>query len=150
MRSFIPVIALVLIMPSFARARSESEFAYPFSRVWTIAVRLLRIDLDCPIKEKDREEGYFFFEYRDNNRSFSGSAELIPMAIDGTQGVRVAIQLPELPKYVERMILDRLARKLDTELGQPMRQKPEKDPKPAQSKSGEKKKVAADDKSDGK
>jgi hypothetical protein len=120
MRLFWLIVAVNLILPSVASARSESEFAYPFSQVWTIAVRLLRIDLNCPINEKDKEEGYFFFEYRDGKRSFTGSTEIIPKMIDGVKGVRVVIQLSALPRYVERTILDRLARKLDEELGQPV------------------------------
>jgi hypothetical protein len=142
------IVAVHLLLPAVASARSESEFAYPFSRVWTIAVRLLRIDLDCPIDEKDKEEGYFFFEYRDGKRSFTGSAEIIPKTIEGAKGVRVVIQLSALPRYVERMILDRLARKLDQELGRPIKAKKEEvDKKPVEkqpddSKTPPKKKSA--------
>ncbi len=134
------IVAINLLLPPVASARSESEFAYPFSRVWTIAVRLLRIDFDCPIKEKDKEEGYFFFEYRDGKRSFTGSAEIIPTtSAAGIKGVRVVVQLSALPKYVERMILDRLARKLDAELGQPITANKQADKKPNEKQSDDSK-----------
>jgi hypothetical protein len=140
MRYLLLVCALVLASPSLAFARSESEFAYPFSQVWTITIRLLRIDLDCPINEKDKDEGYFLFEYRDDKRTFPGSAELIPSNVGGVKGVRVVIQLAALPQYVERMILDRLARKLDEELGRPMQpQKPKDEKQPSAEKPHEKK-----------
>jgi hypothetical protein len=138
MQRFLLIGAFVLALPSLAFARSESEFAYPVSQVWTIAIRLLRIDLDCPISEKDKDEGYFFFEYRDDKRTFPGSAELIPATVSGVKGVRVVIQLPALPRYVERMILDRLARKLDQELGRPIQQQKD-DKQPAEDKPTEKK-----------
>ena len=133
------VVAINLLLPSVASARSESEFTHPFSQVWTIAVRLLRIDLNCPISEKDKEEGYFFFEYRDGNRSFTGSAEIIPKTKDGVKGVRVVIQISALPRYVERMILDRLARKLDEELGRPILAKKEAVKKPVEKQPDESK-----------
>jgi hypothetical protein len=147
MRRFLLIGAFVFVLPSLAFARSESEFAYPISQVWTITIRLLRIDLDCPINEKDKDEGYFFFDYHDDKRTFPGSAELIPATVGGVKGVRVVIQLPAMPQYVERMILDRLARKLDEELGRPaqlQKQKDEKQPsadKPTEKKPDDKQKA---------
>lgn len=131
------IVAVNLLLPSAVHARSESEFAHPFSKVWTIAVRLLRIDLNCPISEKDKEEGYFFFEYKDGTRSFTGSTEIIPKTIDGVKGVRVVVQLSALPRYFEQMILDRLARKLDKELGRPIAKKNEPGNKPDEKQSPE-------------
>jgi hypothetical protein len=105
--------------PPPAAARREVTFAYPISRVWTAAVRLIRVDLECPINEKDRDDGYFFFEYSDRGKSYPGSVELVSLKEDGAEHVRVIVQVPAMPAYVEAMILDRLGRKLELEFGPP-------------------------------
>jgi hypothetical protein len=105
--------------PPPAAARREATFAYPISRVWTAAVRLVRVDLECPINEKDRDDGYFFFEYSDRGKPYPGSVELVSLQDSGGDHVRVIIQVPAMPAYVEAMILDRLARKLEQEFGPP-------------------------------
>jgi hypothetical protein len=105
--------------PPSASARREATFAYPLSRVWTAAVRLVRVDLDLPVTEKDKEDGYFFFEYTDHGKKFPGSVELVSVQDSGGDQVRVIVQVPAMPAYVEGMILDRLARKLEQEFGPP-------------------------------
>lgn len=82
-------------------------------------MRLVRVDLECPINEKDRDDGYFFFEYSDRGKSYPGSVELVSLQENGTDHVRVIIQVPAMPAYVEAMILDRLGRKLEQEFGPP-------------------------------
>jgi hypothetical protein len=105
--------------PPSASARREATFAYPISRVWTAAVRLVRVDLDCAVTEKDKEDGYFFFEYTDHGKKFPGSVELVTTQDSGGDQVRVIVQVPAMPAYVEGMILDRLTRKLEQEFGAP-------------------------------
>lgn len=119
------------LSPGRALARREDTFGYPISRVWTSAVRLLRVDFECPITEKDREEGYFFFEYTDHGRKYPGSVELVPVKQNGVDSVRVVIQVPAMPTYVESLMLDRLGRKLREDFGEPVAPTPEA-PKPAE------------------
>src|SRR4029077_1185953 len=92
--------ALLCVMwvcsPPPAAARREATFAYPISRVWTAAVRLVRVDLECPINEKDRDDGYFFFEYSDRGKSYPGSVELVSLQDSGGDHVRVIIQVPAM------------------------------------------------------
>jgi hypothetical protein len=107
------------VRPPLAAARREVTFAYPMSRVWTAAVRLIRVDLECPIGEKDRDDGYFFFEYSDRGKSYPGSVELVSLQESGTDHVRVIVQVPAMPAYVEAMILEKLGRKLEQEFGPP-------------------------------
>ncbi len=114
-------LAWVAVVPlSVAAADSRSDFAYPFSRVWTAAVRLLRVDFGCPIREKDKEDGYFLFDYQRGRDWVPGSVELVRTRVQGVDGVRVVLKVPAMPQYVERMILTRLGRKLGEELGAPV------------------------------
>ncbi len=110
-------------LPSSALARREQTFSYPFSRVWTTAVRLLRVDFECPITEKDRDEGYFLFSYTDSGteaaKAVPGSVELVTSHENGVEQVRVVIQVPAMPSYVEAMMLDHLERKLQEDFGSP-------------------------------
>jgi hypothetical protein len=111
----------VLLLPAGARARTDDQFAYPFSRVWTAAVRLLRIDMECPITEKDKDEGYFFFDYpSETGEKYPGSIELVQTQVDGVKGVKVIVQVPAMPTYFERLVLDKLGRKLKADFGPPL------------------------------
>ncbi len=118
----------VLALPAAAAARSDSEFAYPYARAWTAAVRLLRIDMGCPITEKDRDEGYFFFDYTSTSGSSSvpGSVEIVRSKVNGVDGVKVIVQIPAMPRYVEKVVLKKLGRKLKTEFGEPLSPAPVK------------------------
>ncbi len=119
------------IVPSRAFARASSDYRYDMRRVWNASMRLVRVDLGCPLADRDEQAGYFLFEYRDGSRSFPGSVELAETEIDGVSGVRVVVKIPALPSYVERMILDRLTRKLTEEYGDPPPVRRRPDPAPA-------------------
>jgi hypothetical protein len=121
--------AMWVWQPPLAAARREATFGYPISRVWTAAVRLVRVDLECPINEKDRDDGYFFFDYTDRGKTYPGSVELVSVQDSGGDHVRVIVQVPAMPAYVEAMILDKLGRKLEQEFGPPKAAK-----EPAQKK----------------
>lgn len=127
-------VGLGLALPSTAAARREATFSYSLSRVWNAAVRLVRVELECPIAEKDKDNGYFFFEYAQQGKTFPGTIEVISLADEGGDQVRVIVQVPAMPSYVEGMILDRLAKKLEKEYGLPKiapnQPKPEQKPKP--------------------
>jgi hypothetical protein len=121
-------LALLLwpLMGARVQARREGTFAYPYVRVWTAVVRLMRVDFECTITEKDKDDGYFLFEYPDRGKRYPGSVELVATRADESGGVRVVIQIPGMPTYVESMMMDRLAKKLEQEYG------PAKEPKPAE------------------
>ncbi|HEX4354589.1 MAG TPA: hypothetical protein VHZ95_16785 [Polyangiales bacterium] len=113
------VVALSIAMPRTAAAKRETTFSYPYDRVWNATVRLMRVDFECVITEKDKDDGYFLFEYPDRGKTFPGSAELVAIKVDDVEQVRVVIQVPAMPSYVEGMMLDRLAKKLEQEFGAP-------------------------------
>jgi hypothetical protein len=112
------VAASLLVPVDTALARTTHEYVYPRDKVWNTSLRLVRIDLGCPLGERDADIGYFTFEYVDGTRRYPGSVELVPARVEGRDGVKVVVQIPAMPTYVERMVLDRLARKLVDDYGE--------------------------------
>jgi hypothetical protein len=110
----------VLAPPAPASARVSEEYTYTFDQMWRASVRMVAVDFRFPVTDRDEEIGYLLFEYRDQGRSYSGSIEMVRTeGTAGTPQVRVVIQVGALPSYVERMMLDRLTRKLMDEYGAP-------------------------------
>lgn len=113
----------VAAAPLTVHARREATFGYPYSRVWTTAVRLMRVDYEATITEKDKDDGYFLFEYRERGKAYQGSVELVAVSEGENESVRVVLTIQALPSYVENMMVDRLGRKLEQEFGPPRQQK---------------------------
>ena len=63
--------------------------------------------------------GYFLFDYKDDGRMYPGSVELVRIADQGGGSIRVVMQIPAMPSYIERMLLDKLQKKLVDEYGEP-------------------------------
>jgi hypothetical protein len=126
----LPSLALLaaLLAPASARARLTEEHSYEYDQVWRAAVRLVAVDLRFPITDRDAEIGYVLFEYQDHGRSYQGSIELV--RAEGGERIRVVVQVPGMPSYVERMILDRFSRKLLDEYGPPRVRRPAPAPPP--------------------
>jgi hypothetical protein len=121
-----------------ALARRESKLRYPYSLVWTTAVRMVRVDYSSPITEKDKEEGYFLFAFVHDGKEHPGSFEVIE---DDGDGARVIVQIPAMPSYVEQMLIDKLERKLSQDHGAPREKKapePKKPSAPAEGEDGDK------------
>jgi hypothetical protein len=111
-----------LLSPSAAEARNQTseEVSYPYARVWPAAVRYIRIDAGHPVEEKDEANGYILFVFKDEGREFRGALELIRIRDhDGRAAVRLVLRIDARPSYMERMMLNRLVRKLRDELGPP-------------------------------
>jgi len=120
-------VAGVLSSP-FAEARSTFQSAYGFDRTYNAALRLIRIDMGLKITEKDDKTGYFVFDYKaadEGNKVSSGSIEFVRSS-DADGPVDVIVQLPQMPRYHEQVLVDSLIRKMHQDYGDP----PEK-PKPA-------------------
>jgi hypothetical protein len=114
------LLALALCSaPSTVQARAKGEVSYPFNSVWTTLVRLVRVDLGCAITEKDKDEGYVIFDYEDAGRTVPGTIELVRSKRGVQEVISLVVQIPAMPSYVERMVIDRLERKLREELGSP-------------------------------
>ncbi|MEJ7735743.1 MAG: hypothetical protein WKG00_41960 [Polyangiaceae bacterium] len=121
------VLAAMLAIVTDARAGASYTSPYTYEQTYGTALRLLRVDLDLKITEKDADLGYVLFEYHSpesGKRISNGSLEVVR----ARDTVHVSVQLPQMPSYHEQMIVDALARKLMTEHGEPPRKK--RDPQP--------------------
>ena len=101
--------------------------SYPFADVWPSAVRFLRIDRNCVIREKDEAAGYILFDYPDGQKLHKGSLELIRTSdSDDREITRVVASLPDLPRYNEQILIDKLATRLREDHGSPALAPPRK------------------------
>ena len=135
MRRFlwIVLVGFALLMVGFALTRAPDANAsvayvspYTFEQTYGAGLRLLRVDLGYKLLEKDKDNGYILFEYtspESGNKIYAGSMELV----ETKEGVHVAVQIPQMPQYHERMIVDQLAKKLSTEYGEPPKKDKSKD-----------------------
>jgi len=126
------VAAAIVFTGQPAQAEVSYESTYGFDRTWNAALRMVRVDLGCKITEKDDQSGYLMFEYKSTDggkRVSPGSIEFIKSK-DQESGVRIVIQLPQMPRYHEQVMLDTLVRKMRTEYGDPPQPRP-KQPPPA-------------------
>ncbi len=115
------LVAFLLVSMSVpAEARRTSDHDYRYEQIWSSAVRLLRVDYGFNIRDRDRGIGFVLFDYQDHGRTYPGSLEVVRAEIGGQQKVRVTLNIPAQPSYVERMILDRLQRKLRADFGEPI------------------------------
>ena len=62
---------------SSAEARVSGEVTYSYDQTWQAAIRLVRVDLGCPITDRDEEIGFVLFEYRNAGRAYPGSLEVV-------------------------------------------------------------------------
>jgi hypothetical protein len=129
--------AAVLTVGHEASAKSAYDSDYGFERTWNASLRLVRVDRGYKITEKDEANGYILFEYKsaDSKNVTSGSIELIRGA-NATDPVRVVVQLPQMPRYHEQVLIDDLARKLRHEYGEPPAKKKDKPAEKAPSDAG--------------
>ena len=126
-----PLLALIVAGLFFAlptaEARSVGTVQYPIADTWPTAVRFLRIDRNCVIREKDEAAGYILFDYPEGQRLRKGSLELVRTSdSDGRDITRVVASVPDLPHYIEQLLIDKLAAKLREEHGSPAPPPPRK------------------------
>ena len=101
-----------------AEARKQRELPYGFAQVWSTALRLVRVDLKLPVTDRDAEGGYVMFTYVVGDKGYPGSIELAAHPGERVATV-VVVHVEGQPSYVAQMILDRLEKKLRSELGPP-------------------------------
>ncbi len=109
-----------------AYAKQREETLYTYAQVWSTAVRLVRVDLGYQILENDEKAGYILFEAGENEQNKApGSLELLTtQSQEKTSQTKIIIfsSIPKRPAYIERMVLDKLMRKLREENGDPPKQ----------------------------
>ncbi|HEX5657081.1 MAG TPA: hypothetical protein VFX59_07790 [Polyangiales bacterium] len=123
------VIGTLLLCASPALARKQRELPHRIDQVWNAALRMIRVDLQLAVTDRDQEGGYVLFEYVANGKRFPGSIELITQATGARPTTVVVAQVRGQPSYVEVMLLDRLEKKLAEEVGVPP-EPPTEAPKP--------------------
>jgi hypothetical protein len=111
------VAALLVAAPAPAVAKSEKTVAYQVGKVFPAAVRFLRVDERVKIVEKDADAGYVIFELSEEGKTFPGALELIEAEDAGRPAVKLVLRIEDRPSYVEQAMLERLERKLRSELG---------------------------------
>jgi hypothetical protein len=101
-----------------AEARVEAESEYTKAQTYSGALRYLRVDLGYEVVEKDPDAAYLIFRYNlpgQNKRSTNGTIEVV----ETRSGVKLLVQIAEMPEYHERMLRDGLLKKLRVEYGAP-------------------------------
>ena len=122
------VVTAALLLPAVGQAKKTEDYRHSYDQVWRAAVRLIRVDQGYPIRDRDDSIGYLLFDYRDDGRKYPGSVELIRIKDQGGGSVRAIIQIPAMPSYIERMLLDKLEKKLIDEYGEPSPPKKPEEP----------------------
>jgi hypothetical protein len=107
-------------MSASATARTSQELQYRYDSIWNSAIRLIRVEMRLPVADKDVETGFILFDYQDHGKSYPGSLELVRgKGADGRDVVSAVVHVGGMPRYVERMIVDKLRKKLKLEYGEP-------------------------------
>ncbi len=112
------VAAAIVMTGPEASARAAYDSTYGYDRTWNAALRLVRVDLGFKITEKDPDNGYLMFDYKspESRGASPGSMEFI-RSKDPQAPVRVVVQLPQMPRYHEQVLVDSLAKKMRQEYG---------------------------------
>ncbi len=114
------VTAAIVMTDRDANARSAYESTYGYERTWNAALRLVRVDMNLKVTEKDQENGYVMFDYKspESHNASPGSIEFV-RSKDPSAPVRVVVSLSQMPRYHEQVFVDSLAKKLRVEYGDP-------------------------------
>ena len=136
--SGVAVAAAIAVTAPVADARATYESPYGYDRTWNAALRLVRVDNNWKVSEKEESSGYILFDYRspEGNKVTPGSIELVK--VPGPDGaVSVLVQLPQMPHYHEQVLLDALTSKMRREYGDPpVHKKAEPTPPPETGDAG--------------
>jgi hypothetical protein len=101
-------------------AKSAVSLGYATGDVWAAAVRLLRVDRNLPVREKDEAAGYVLFDVTEAGKAYRASLELVSVTDDaGRASTQATLTIPQLPKRFEAALLEQLAAKVRDERGPP-------------------------------
>ena len=118
--------------------------------MWTSCIRLIRVDYGFEIIEKDKDTGYILFDFKDSGMNSPASFEVIQQEKNGAPGVKILLTMAKLPSYMERMMLDKLERKIMDDYGPPpeVRKKPDKKEEKEQKDKDEQDESGQDEEND--
>lgn len=112
-----------------ASAKTSFDSPYTLEQTFNAALRLVRVDMGFKVTEKDPSAAYVIFDYKSSesgDRVSAGSVEMVPSG----DKVKVVVQLGAMPRYHEQVLMDKLAKKLRDEYGEPMKKPPPPPPPP--------------------
>jgi hypothetical protein len=129
------VTAVLVVGTTSADAKATCQSPYGYDRTWNAALRLVRVDNGWRVTEKDEANGYLLFEYTspENKRPAAGSMEFIR---DSDGSVDVVVQISQMPRYHEQVLIDALTAKMRREYGDPP-VRPRRDPSEAPFDAGD-------------
>jgi hypothetical protein len=108
----------VLSTETVAEGKSSHDSPYGYERTWNATLRFVRVDLGMKVVETDHTNGFLLFEYRAgeniHQKPTAGSFELIRTSGDT---VHMVVQLAQMPRFHEELLLDKLAQKLHEDYG---------------------------------
>ena len=118
--------AALLLLAATALGRTGMDLGYTKSQTYNAALRYLRVDLGYEVTERNPRAAYLLFRYKSvgQREPTPGSIEVVPNG----QRVKVFVNLPQMPKYHEQVLVDGLLKKLRTEYGEPPRRRTRKEP----------------------
>jgi hypothetical protein len=119
-------VATAIAATIAADAKVAYDSPYSFEQTYNAAMRLVRVDMGYKVVEKDDQMGYLLFDYRSPEsgmKASPGSIELVRPR-DPAMPVHVMVQLPQMPRYHEQVLLDALVRKMREEYGDPPTHRP--------------------------
>jgi hypothetical protein len=127
----VAVAGAVTVSATGVDAKSAYESPYGFERTWNASLRFVRVDNGWNVTEKDETSGYLLFDYKSpqSTKPTPGTLELVRGRDPGAP-VNVLVQLPQMPRYHEQVLLDALASKMRREYGDPPLKKKEAPPPP--------------------
>ncbi len=113
----------IVVTAGLADAKSTCESPYGYDRTWNAAVRLVLVDNNWKVTDKDHDDGYLLFDYvspenSSKKKTSQGTLEFV-RGRDTDAPVSVLVQLPDQPQYQEQMLLDQLSTKMRHEYGDP-------------------------------
>jgi len=111
-------VASIALHTGNVEAKASYESPYTLAQTYNASLRLVRVDLGLAVTEKDPSVAYVLFEYK----STESGARVVPGSIqmlDTGRAVKVVVQLGQMPRYHEQVVIDALAKKLRDEYGDP-------------------------------
>jgi len=133
------IVATCLAIPAVGWARSTVRVSHARSDVWAATVRLLRVNNNFPIREKDESAGYVLFDFVEAGKSYRGSFEFVAtIDASGTPLTEVIVTIADLPRRFETQLLDRLTQKVREERGAPAPKPPRVLPSASRDTEGDK------------
>jgi hypothetical protein len=116
--SVVGALTCAVLFPTRVEAQANFDSPYTLAQTYNAALRLVRVDMGLTVTEKDPGVAYVLFEYK----STESGARVVPGSIqmlDSGRGIKVVVQLGQMPRYHEQVLIDALAKKLRDEYGDP-------------------------------